>query len=238
MKTRVILTLILAVASFLAVLAPVAAQEAIEAGTVYEGEITDENWSAIYTYEGTGGEIIAIELFPVDILADYDNPSITILDSADTELATLDGFGETTLVYQIPEDGTYTIIASRRDGEAGTSVGEYTLLLTSAEVLEVGQTISGSIDERGARFYVYEGDADFSIAFNRSGTLPVSVTIANPPDRTVYLDELATVAGVFDQVSLGSYVGGNTYVIVIDEVISFSMEPLSAEYELAVNAAE
>ena len=102
------------------------AQDALKPGDTVEGEITNDNFAVTYDYVGIGGEVIIVDLFPVDILADYDNPAIIIqLDGE--EVLRYDGYGETTVVTQLPEDGTYSIIASRRDDADGDSAGEYTL---------------------------------------------------------------------------------------------------------------
>jgi hypothetical protein len=149
----------------------VTAQDALVSGETVTGEITDDAFAVEYSYEGTAGQIVVLELFPVDVLADYDNPAIVLLDSAGEELMTREGFGATTAVWQLPADDTYTVVATRRDGAEGTSVGEYTLTLTVPQELVLDEPVEGSMGADSDVYFTYTGEEDFNVFLCSSGRI-------------------------------------------------------------------
>ena len=132
----IISVLILALAAF-----GVQAQDAIAAGDTVTGELTEDTFAVEYAYEGTADEVIVITLAPVDVMGELGSPAIVVRDASGTDLVRYDGYGTSNVVVLLPEDGTYTIVATRTDDKAGTSVGEYTLNVAAPQELAVGDSV-------------------------------------------------------------------------------------------------
>ena len=131
------------------------AQDAIEAGDTVTGELTEDTFAVEYTYEGKADEVVVITLAPVDVLGELNNPAIIVRDEGGDDLLRYDGYGSSTVVVLLPEDGEYTIVATRTDDAAGTSIGEYTLTVvrTSGSVLVAvahGQTVKDAANDAAA----------------------------------------------------------------------------------------
>jgi len=237
---RAIVTLVLLLLLVVTSL-PAIAQELLVAGEAVEGEITNDAFSVSYLYEGTAGEIIIVDLWPVDILADYDNPAIAIRLN-DEEILRYDGFGNTTIVTQLPEDGMYTIVATRRDDAEGTSVGEYTLLLRNPTLLTLGEPVSAEIDSELTHYYYYDGKDDFMLSFARDGDFAPQVAI-NTVDTSATpgrLEAVAAMAGVaVSQGNMGIIPGSSVYVITVGEPpFSINFGNPTAEYALGLYLPE
>ncbi|MFN8372218.1 MAG: PPC domain-containing protein [Anaerolineae bacterium] len=118
----------------------------LEYGETIQGEIDDENFQQIYTFEGSEGDIVTITMIDVSAEDSLD-PLLILLDPAGTEVTRNDD-GDSAIVGQfnsqirnltLPADGTYTIIATRFSQETGTTVGEYELSLVEGELESGGK---------------------------------------------------------------------------------------------------
>ncbi|MCA9882061.1 MAG: hypothetical protein KC708_03800 [Anaerolineae bacterium] len=217
------------------------AQDSLKPGDTVEGEITNDTYAVSYEYVGIGGEVIIVDLFPVDILADYDNPAIIIQLNGE-ELLRYDGYGDTTVVTQLPEDGTYSIIASRRDDADGDSVGEYTLTLRNPTPIALGEPVNNTIDSETIHYYVYDGADEFMLSFARQGDYAPQVSI-NLVDESATPGRLSAVAamggGLVTRGTMGVIPGGDLYVIAVEEpLFSFSFGNPTAEYALGLYVPE
>lgn len=145
-------------------------------GDTVTGTIDDETPRVAYSFSGSAGDIISISLNRES--GDLD-PYLRLLDVNDTVLIENDdasgSTGRDSLIagFELPADGTYTIIATRFQEELGTLVGDFSLTLTSGEViiaptpsdlttsdgsLKYGDTVSGTIDDSaGVINYTFEG---------------------------------------------------------------------------------
>ena len=107
-------------------------------GDSIQGEITNRNFEIEYSFEGTVGEVVVIQMTPEDTRDGLTRPSVILLDTEFEVLSTVTGNRDAaTLVYMLPADGEYFILATRHDGRAGDSVGAYTLVIE--QVSEIGR---------------------------------------------------------------------------------------------------
>ena len=131
-------------------IAPFEAQDAqpISYGESVEGTITSEQVQQVYSFEGHAGDVITVRLDAQESL-NYDasimyaqvwsegrdlEPYVVLLSpSGEYLVESRDFLYETFAQVQsvtLPEDGTYTIVATRYMGRFGISAGDYTLTVT------------------------------------------------------------------------------------------------------------
>jgi len=217
------------------------AQDAIEAGDTVTGELTDDAFAVEYTYEGTEDEVVVITLAPVDLLAELNNPAIIVRDENGDDLLRYDGYGSSTVVVLLPEDGEYTIVATRTDDAAGTSIGEYTLTVTAPDELEAGDSVDDELTSEDTMYYVYRGDADFVLSYVREGEYAPEFTV-NTLDTDITIDSLVTMATfggkLATQGSVGVIPGGEIYVIKVGQArFDFYFDTVEARFTLQLSEA-
>lgn len=154
----------------LTILTVVAAAQNTETLTVdspITGEITGETYEQFYTFEATAGDTIIITMNAAE-----DGPtrldSYLFLQNANGDVITQDDDSGGNLnsrigPFTIPEDGTYTVVATRFQQQVGSSTGEYTLTLTAAEqtLINLGETITGTLsDEEPNDFYSFVSEEE------------------------------------------------------------------------------
>ncbi|MCC6896949.1 MAG: hypothetical protein IT321_29290 [Anaerolineae bacterium] len=215
--------------------------ETIEYGQTVTGEITNRNFEIPFDFTGSEGDVIIIEMSPVDDLGDLNSPQIILLNEDGDVVGDTSGsfsFGSTLFTTQLENDGTYTILATRSDGRAGDSVGEFTLALINPERLEANSPLEGSISSSGgSNYYLVEVEGS-DIAFKYSKTdgefaPDISVNVIND---YYGLDSIITLNGdaLSDaQVALPSR--PNLFIVKVSEALfDFNFETVSADYEVTV----
>ncbi|NJL49045.1 MAG: hypothetical protein HC929_18270 [Leptolyngbyaceae cyanobacterium SM2_5_2] len=86
---------------------------------------------ATYSFDGKAGDVVAILLDSDDF-----DPVLSLLNSAQEEIATNDDFGgslNSRIIFELPADGSYTVIARSFSGEGGN----YSLLVRAATDYEM-----------------------------------------------------------------------------------------------------
>ncbi len=81
---------------------------------------------ATYSFDGKAGDVVAILLDSDDF-----DPVLSLLNAAQEEIATNDDFGgslNSRIIFELPADGNYTVIARSFSGEGG----DYSLLVRAA----------------------------------------------------------------------------------------------------------
>lgn len=175
-------------------------------GDIVTGTITNENYEARYTFEATEGDLVSIVMRATNREEGLDG-YLTILAPNGAQLVvnddinSLQGYDPGVVNFPIPQTGTYTIIASRFNGVAGTSAGSFELSLslgtpvvttpTSTPTIETPQNgiaygdaaqgeISNEIPYVAYQFVAEEGDV-IGIQVNMlSGTLDPQVVLFSP----------------------------------------------------------
>lgn len=95
-----------------------------ETGTIYPAEST-------YTFEGTAGQALTITLESEDF-----DPVLSLLGPGEAEIASNDDFGGTlnsTIIVELPDDGTYTVVARSFSGQGG----DYALVVRASTEFEI-----------------------------------------------------------------------------------------------------
>lgn len=94
----------------------------------FSGEITDDNFSQRYSFEGVAGDVVTITMLADESALD---PFLFLFDDTGQVLANGDDIDPTNrnaqIEYELPLSGTFIIEATRYQQELGTSTGAYTL---------------------------------------------------------------------------------------------------------------
>jgi hypothetical protein len=104
--------------------------DAVTAGGTATGQITNASFAHLYPFDGNAGDQITITMTGSGGLDAY----LGIIDPKQEVIAEDDDSGGGTnaqISIRLPESGTYFIIATRNGIDQGTSVGSYTLTVTS-----------------------------------------------------------------------------------------------------------
>lgn len=144
-------------------------------GSIREGEITDRQYEQFYNFQAQEDQIITVVMERASQAGLLDSYLI-ITDANSRRLVEDDdsGSGNNARIanFRVPADGSYTIIATRFDREAGTSTGEYRLTVdspgfafdsvsTNIPRLRYGAQVPSIIDnDTPEEFYVFWGVAD------------------------------------------------------------------------------
>lgn len=234
---KLLLVVVLLIAAIATV--PAAAQDAIPFNEIVVGEITDDAYAVSYTFEGAEGDIVIIDMGAVDILADLSEVVIELYDSAGTLIATTDdGFALSTarLAVQLEAADTYTVTATRAEGEAGTSVGEFYLRVALPEALSTAVSATISSEEL-PHYYLVDTTSSFGVFYTKSaGDFSPQMSIATLDDDSPDLAELAGLYG--DSVTtglLGNFEPDMPYIVVMTRALfSFSFGETTADYTLEI----
>ncbi len=241
MMKRLLVFVLLAV---LAMGATVQAQDSLTYNTPVTGEMTETDYEFTYKFDGTEGDVVVIDLEPVDPLGDLENP-ILMLQGPDGDMVgdTTDffTFGSVSLALELPSTGAYTLTVTRADGDAGESVGEFTLEVIQAEALAVGGAVSGSTDSDSRTQYYYVNAAqEFGVSYEKlTGDFYAQLAV-NLIDETGSLREVAVASGdEAERLALGSFDADTLYLVTISRpLFSFAFNTVTAEYELQVTEAQ
>lgn len=192
-------------------------------GDAITGSISDDNFEQAYSFNGTAGDVVTIEM-----TADEDtalDPFLLLLDSNGVEIAfnddTNDSLNSAIIDFRLPETDTYTIIATRYNQADGLTSGGYTLTITSGDavvtqppvvdgdVLTYGSSATGTID-----------DTNFEVLYTFEGAAGDAVTIELTADDSEQLDTLLTLLGPDGDVLISNddidFGGGNYNSAITD----------------------
>ncbi|MCU0481972.1 MAG: pre-peptidase C-terminal domain-containing protein [Anaerolineae bacterium] len=120
-------------------------------GDVMTGTITSENYEARYTFEATEGDLVSILMRATNREEGLDG-YLTILAPngaqlvVNDDLNSLQSYDPGVVNFPIPQTGTYTIIASRFNGVAGTSAGSFELSLTLGDPIVATPTATSTAE--------------------------------------------------------------------------------------------
>lgn len=194
--------LIVFVALSLVAALPVAAQGGksipINLGDTVTGEITDQAFEQLYSFEGEAGTTIDISLIADDYGFDA---YLYLLDSTGATIAENDDFDglDSRIMIELPATDTYTIIASRRDGRSGDGVGTYSLTVQLLPLLELGAEQTATL-QYGATYPVYAFRVPaaglYSVTYTHvEGTVYPTFDVTYLDTEYNYLETLVSVTG-------------------------------------------
>ena len=120
--------------------APVVAQNIAYNETI-TGTISNTLYETRYSFEASAGDTLTIDLEAATAGLD---PFLRLLDEAGDEIASNDDRSPRTRDaqisnFEVPQGGTYTIIATRYNGENGSTSGDYMLTLTLDSAASAGE---------------------------------------------------------------------------------------------------
>lgn len=231
---------------FLTSVLPAAAQEGsvIVYNDVVTGELTAADYDIPYRFSGKEDDVVVVVMQAVDVLADLDSPLIALYEAdGDLLVDTSEKFSinNALLVFQLPTDGEYTVVATRVDGPTGTSVGEFTLALLKPEVLTMGASLKNTISsEEFAQFYVVQSEGPFTISYvQQGGQFHPELTVNEITQGS--LDEVASLSGqAVNRGVIGLNATSNTiYVVRVNEsLLDFNFDEITADYTLTLGSQE
>lgn len=221
----------------------VQAQEALEPGTILNGEITDATFEIEYTFTGVADSVIVVEMNAVDTFGELDSPILILLDSSGSVVVdTTNNFdyGRAILVTQLPADDTYTLLATRQDGRAGTSLGEYTLELIVPSLIASGEKATGSVSSEGRpEYYVINADSDFVLNYTKNaGDFNPEIAVGVLNEYNSGLDDYATATGKLENIAMGDIDAGLYVVEVKEALFDFNFDVVTADFNLSVDSVE
>lgn len=139
-------------------------------GEWVEGEITAASFEHPFTFTGTAGDIILVEMYNTP--GEYGlDPYIEMLDSAGEKIADNDDFISlgAVVLRKLAADAEYTIVAGRSSGADGSSEGTYVLRASVVELSEAGLTstvtFDGSEEEQIPELLVLRSEEDTVLSF-------------------------------------------------------------------------
>lgn len=213
----------------------------IEYGQTITGEITNSRFEVEYTFSGSAGDVIVVQMSRTTTTGGLENPEIVLLDSQNELLASTArsfAYARAVLYAELPASGSYVILATRRDGRSGTSVGEFELSLLRPEVISLAKSVNGTISSEGeSQYYVVVPEKEFEISYQKTdGDMFPQVVIGTLDPSTGGLSQAAVASGgALTKASFGVFEGGMPYVVVISRApFDFSFDEVTADYILMV----
>jgi len=150
---------------------------ALTLGEAVEGEITASEYEFPYSFEGSAGDTALIQMWQpldadeyVDTYLILEGPGGDIIVENSNDPANYSG---SVIAARLPDDGTYTIIATRDGGRTGDTVGPFVLVANTVETLTSGSKVEATIygydsDLRDVpQQFVIEGNGPTKISFSQ-----------------------------------------------------------------------
>jgi hypothetical protein len=226
----------------------VAAQDKtpIEFGQWVEGTLTADEYELKYSFSGTAGQIVLLEMIPKPGTYDLD-PMVVLRNSDGDILGQNDDFSYplSVVVAELPSDGDYTVLATRSGGKGGSSEGAYWLRATNAEPLAAGAkmevTLTSDSEKETPNVYVLHPDADgpIKVGFSQEiGDLYASVDIASwvddsYPTSIMSLSDTSKVSAATFSVELEA---GEFYIMTVKRAFgSFVFDTTEATVTITIN---
>ncbi len=228
--------------------------ETLAYGQSVDGEVEDDPDGAVYTFEGSAGDVVTITLESPDF-----DTFVILLDANGDEIAADDdsagNLNSRIEAFELPEDGTYSIVVSsfgnRSSGEPIT--GTYTLTLElgagpvepgefvveDAGSIGIGDTVSaefgGDVQANG---YTFEGEAGTTITITlTSGEFDAYLILQDAEDNEIIADDDS--GGNFNsQIVIELPYSGTYRIIATSFTYVFVGEGISGEYTLNVVEGE
>jgi len=216
-------------------------------GEVVSGEITNDTFEVAYSFSGAAGDVVVVEMRRANTDSDLYNAAIVLTGPSGDRLANSTDYfayegAEAIVAVELPEDGEYTILATRDDGRTGDEVGEYTLKLFQPEELSK-EAIQGEVtNDTQDQYYVVRSGGSFQVSYLvlESNYAPlVDISFINEEG---YPESAASLSGLrLDGGSVRVFAeDGELYLVAIvaDDLDYLFDEDIQVSYELSATPAE
>jgi hypothetical protein len=223
----------------------------ISYGQTLEGEITNNEYEIFYSFTGSAGDVVVIEMRPIEIIESeliaveqFDSPRLEVHAPNDDIIAQTTRYDRADVILQLPEDGDYIIKATREDGEIGISIGEYTIKLLKPIVLEFDEVIEGTIRSNERNYYVVRDTDQFTIEYERiDGDFSPEVGVIVMVENELFNDlnaygYVAALSGLQLESGTLRIRGDNrVFVIIVHQALfdfNFQEDPVLSDYVLRI----
>ena len=173
---------------FCSVLVQAQDDNVIAYGESVQGEISVQDYEALYSFEGNAGDIIRAVLTPSNGTLGWSSwyqPELILLDSEMTVIIALHAHEYAALIHVLQESGEFHLIATGWGGRTDDKVGKFDLRLDHVPLLLEGTVTACEASTELPLHYALRADGDFSIAYEHTEgkfypEVSVNVIASNP----------------------------------------------------------
>lgn len=211
-------------------------------GETVQGELSNQEFEIPYTFSGKAGDVIVIEMGEVDRSSDLNYPAVILLDSDGAVVGAAEGLGgSVTFAGELPAEGAYTILATRRDGRSGDSAGVFYLTLLSPPILALSTPVDATARSAEVSYITIRADGDFALEYVRGvGEFHPEITVNTIEDNE--LRAVATLGGKYLEsgiVRLRPPAGETIFVLrVARQLFDIILNETTTEYNLKLQYIE
>ena len=159
--------------------------------------IDNRAFEHLYTFEGVVDEIIVIEMIRAE-QADFD-PYLYLTTPDNELLIQNDDFFNlnSRIIYRIPANATYQVIATRNGGRFASGSGNYELTLKRGENIREGVSLEGRVTDQDAPpSYIFAPDepGEFNINYThiRGGYFP-AIRVSRITEANSYVERVGDI---------------------------------------------
>ncbi len=212
---------------------------ALAYGDSAAGEITNQNFEAVYTFKGQKDEVVVITMSaPQDSTLD---PYLYLTDTANQVISQNDDFFNLNarIITRLPATATYQIIATRLGGRTGEGEGEFDVTLEVVENTDGDITLEGTAapgDEPPTHIFVLDAPGNYTVTYTLTeGDYFPALVLEKVNAEEFYNEEIATVGGNGLQSATMTLAleADQLYILSIQDNY-YALESLSASYRVTV----
>ena len=150
------------------------AETMLALGETVSGEITIDDYEALYSFEGQAGQIIRALMTPQNPdfggyhTSWWSYPALLLLDAQKRVIAELHTHESAALIHELPADGKYYLIATGWYGRVKENVGKFDLLLEELVELPFGVAVECEVSSDAGKHYALRAEGDFAITYRYS----------------------------------------------------------------------
>ena len=211
-----------------------------------EGTLTESDYEHVYTFEGTAGQFVMVEMNTINESWDLD-PALVLRDPTGLVIASNDDFIslDSMIAISLPSDGEYTVLATRSGGATGSGGGDYQVRVSNVELLAPGVTVEATIyanydkDVPTTYFLRPEVDGTWVVTFGQpEGELRASLSMVTLSDSYSVFD-LQDTSGVRSCTLNVDVVAGEVYTLTVQQSYwSYVYEDISIPVTVSINTVE
>jgi hypothetical protein len=211
------------------------------------GEITADAFEIPYTFKGAEGDIVLVEMRRANTDSGLYNAALVVLDPGGSLIADSADYiayegAEAIVAVELPENGEYTILATRDSGRSGEEIGEFVLKLFNLEILGE-ELIEGEVtNDTQDQYYAVVANGSFTVNYRVLSSNYAPLVDVNYVNEDGYFESAGSMSGLrLDAGSVQVFAeAGELYVVAIvaDDLDYLFEEDVQVSYELSSSAAE